>query len=268
MGSRFSPCMKAVTLNSFALKPKTYLRCIPGMKKAKRASKCTLEQICGIAPLSNPPNQWYRFIMAIFLHGGVVHFLMNMQIQFQVGFPLERAFGTHRLAIIYIIAGVGGFVFSGIFTGTTSSVGCSGALYGLMACFLLDLIQNWKLMLTPYKTLFMAILQILVSFFVGFFPGVDNYAHVGMINSNQGGFLFGLLSGLIFMPKVSYGRLDKYSKYVTGFVAAPLLIAAFVLVFKLYYSNIDVSRICPWCKYLNCVDPLPWCAEKWQNTGF
>jgi len=198
MGSRFSPCMKKLEIASITLHPKTKLACVPGMSIPEKAPTlsdgsrlCSLSEICSMgAGLSDPPNQYYRFASAILLHGGLVHLLMNLMMQIRTGFPLERSMGTWRIAIVYLISGVGGFIFSAIFTANTPTVGCSGALYGLIACCLLDLLQNWKLMLNPRKSLAIILFQIVISLMVGLFPYVDNYAHIG-------GFVFGLLSGLI-----------------------------------------------------------------------
>jgi hypothetical protein len=50
---------------------------------------------------------------------------------------------------------------------------------GIIACVILDLVQNWKLVNDPWKALLMVFIQTAVAFMIGFFPGVDNYAHLG-----------------------------------------------------------------------------------------
>ena len=62
------------------------------------------------------PDQWYRVFTAIFLSGGVVHFLLNMVFQYQTGFLMERDIGFIRIFFIYFISGVGGNLFGSLFS--------------------------------------------------------------------------------------------------------------------------------------------------------
>ena len=80
--------------------------------------------------MSGSPDQWSRFIVPIFLHGGIIHILLNFSFQLRTGIQMEQDFGWWRIAMIYMISGVCGFVFGAQYSPTTPSVGCSGALYG------------------------------------------------------------------------------------------------------------------------------------------
>ena len=72
----------------------------------------------------------FRFIIPIFLHGGILHFVMNMGLQYRIGFKIERDIGWWRMFFIYFLSGIGGFAFSGLFAGVSPSVGASASLYG------------------------------------------------------------------------------------------------------------------------------------------
>lgn len=215
---------------------------------------CTLGEICAIKPLGNPPNQWYRVIIPIGLHGGFIHYLMNMLIQMRTGFQMERDFNWWRIFIIYFASGIGGFAFGAAFNTTTPSVGCSGSLFGLIACLLIDLVQNWKLIHKPWWELFKMVLQIVISFVLGFLPYVDNFAHIG-------GFVIGLLVGIIILPSVHIGKKQVLIRRICAIVAIPLFVLTYYGFFKLMY---DDSTTCSWCKYLNCIPGMPWCNQKWN----
>ncbi|KAJ3417099.1 hypothetical protein HDV05_006958 [Chytridiales sp. JEL 0842] len=264
MGARFVPCMRpgtsldvpgrtivcpdGIITNTTAFNPATGLQ----------ASTCTAEDICGFGGFNNaPPNQWYRFIIPIFLHGGVLHLLFNMLFQVQTGFQLERDFGWWRIGLIYFISGVGGFIFGGNFNKLTPSVGCSGALFGLVACLVIDLFQNWRIIAKPWWELIKLSITVIVSLLIGMLPYIDNFAHIG-------GFFCGLLAGLIFMPTIHYSKWDGRVK--TGLLVGsiPILIVIFVLMLRGFY--VGGSDSCPWCKYLNCIPGLPWCEEKWTQS--
>ncbi len=45
-------------------------------------------------------GQWWRLITAGFLHGGVLHILMNSWVLFDVGAQVEESFGTSRFLLI------------------------------------------------------------------------------------------------------------------------------------------------------------------------
>jgi len=44
-------------------------------------------------------GQWWRLITAGFLHGGIVHILMNSWVLFDLGAEVEQLYGTSRLII-------------------------------------------------------------------------------------------------------------------------------------------------------------------------
>lgn len=40
-------------------------------------------------------TEWFRFILPIFLHVGIVHLLLNMLAQLTIGAQVEREMGKH-----------------------------------------------------------------------------------------------------------------------------------------------------------------------------
>lgn len=141
MGARFLPCMQRTNI--------TELECPPGVKSSnyipkdyynqngqlyqtlQRSNMCSLADICGFEmEKGDTPNQWYRFILPIFLHSGVIHLLFNLIFQVRTGIPMEKEFGSWRMIIIYMVSGIFGFIFEAKSVGYAPSVGCSGALYG------------------------------------------------------------------------------------------------------------------------------------------
>ncbi|KAJ3027246.1 hypothetical protein HDV00_011335 [Rhizophlyctis rosea] len=249
MGARFVPCMRDFTgLNTTNITP-----CPAGSTPSLPNNYCTLADLCGLN--FHTPTQFYRFGMPILLHAGIVHFCLNMMFQIRTGMQMERDYGWWRYAAVYLISGVGGFIFGANYAPLTPSVGCSGSIYGLMACLLLDLFQNWRLIRRPYLELFKMALQIAISLLLGTFPGIDNFAHVG-------GFYLGLLAGLIFMPTTHFSKWDKWSKRLLMALSVPGVVVVYVVLVKGFYGS---GEECGWCKYLNCIPGMPWCESKWGN---
>jgi len=246
MGARFTPCMKQMFSNE------TAFECSPGIEGSiivDGSKACTLSDLCGMGMKENDvPNQWYRFITPIFLHCGILHIIFNLVFQIRTGVDMEKDFGSWRIGIIYISTGVFGFVF-GAYNSKTPSVGCSGALYGLIGCLLLDLIQSWKIIVNPWKELGKMIIVIVSSFAVGLISFIDNSAHVG-------GFISGILTGLIFLPTISFSKTDLRIKRAAMIISIFVTTYAFYWVFRTFYSE---NHKCTWCKYINCIDYKDWC---------
>jgi membrane associated rhomboid family serine protease len=248
MGARYTPCMKEIYPKN------TTFQCDGGIKGSIVSGSetyCSLSDFCGMGMKpGDEPNQWFRFITPIFLHGGVLHIIFNLLFQVRTGFDMERDYGSWRIGIIYMATGIFGFVFGGS-TNKLSSVGCSGALYGLIGCLFLDLFQSWKLIINPWRELVKMIIVIVASLSVGLINIIDNSAHVG-------GFITGILTGLIFLPTISFSKLDL--KIKRGSMIASIFITIYVYfwVFRSFYSN---NHPCKWCKYINCIDYKVWCAN-------
>jgi rhomboid protease GluP len=80
-------------------------------------------------------GQWWRLITAGYLHGGILHILMNSWIIFDLGAQVEEVFGTPRYLVIYTIATIGGFLAS-MFWSPALSVGASAGLFGLIGAMI------------------------------------------------------------------------------------------------------------------------------------
>jgi membrane associated rhomboid family serine protease len=78
-------------------------------------------------PLTRNEGEVWRLVVPIFLHAGVIHLLLNLFIQWKIGFPLERVWGWWRIIPIYILSGIVGNEYSAIFN-QSPSVGASGKL--------------------------------------------------------------------------------------------------------------------------------------------
>jgi membrane associated rhomboid family serine protease len=209
-----------------------------------------LSSVCGFGGLSDPskPNQGYRFILPIFLHVGILHYLFNALFQLAIGRQIERTAGWLRTALIYFIAGLGGNLCSGIFVPYVLQVGASGALYGLLGVLVVELFQSWQLLDHPYMELIKLVFIVGVSLLVGTLPWVDNFAHIG-------GFVCGILAAVVFLPYVVFGKWDRRRKLFLILICAPILLLALILAFIIFYTGLAID--CSWCNYVDCVDYTP-----------
>jgi len=193
-----------------------------------------------------PPNQWYRFIWPLFMHAGVIHYILCMLVQWVVGTQIERTAGWLRVALIYFTSGIGGYLISGLFDPYVVSVGSDPAIFGLLAVLVVELFQSWKIVPKPWWECFKLITVTLVAFVVGTFPFIDNFGHLG-------GFFFGLLSSIVFIPYITFGKWDYRRKRILLYICIPMLLIISVSALVSFYV-VQNTDFCPWCKNINCIE--------------
>src|SRR5580704_14481280 len=80
-------------------------------------------------------GQWWRLITAGFLHGGLLHILMNSWVLFDLGPQVNQAFGTPRFLTIYFVSTVTGYLAS-LYLSPTDSIGASAGICGLIGAMI------------------------------------------------------------------------------------------------------------------------------------
>jgi membrane associated rhomboid family serine protease len=85
------------------------------------------------AAIANPNHhEYYRLVTAGFLHAGFFHLAFNMLALWILGGMLEPAVGRLRFGLIYFVSLLAGSFGALLLTPTGSTVGASGAIFGLM----------------------------------------------------------------------------------------------------------------------------------------
>lgn len=174
-----------------------------------------LERFGASLPLPYNLTQPWRFVMAIFLHGSILHIFFNMWVLMDIGPQIEELYGSARYLFIYVVTGVGGYLVSSA-TGHVS-VGGSGALLGLIGILLA--------VTTSRRTAGMQMLRnqmirwlIYIAVWGLLFPGIDNYAHAG-------GLICGFLLGKLMADRPPASPEEQKRAYALGWFAA-LIVAA------------------------------------------
>ena len=133
-------------------------------------------------------GQWWRLITAGFLHGGIIHILMNSWVLFDLGAEVEQLYGTSRLIVFYFISTVTGF-WTSSHVGMHSSVGSSAGIFGLIGAMLAFGVTDRSSLGATVKALYMR--WVIYGLIMSFIPGVDFWAHAGGL---AGGFVAGWLA--------------------------------------------------------------------------
>ena len=164
-------------------------------------------------------HQWWRLVTSTFVHSGIIHIATNMWCLYNLGLLGEPLMGAFGVAAAYLLTGVTGNLLSvalhpGILRAGqivdpgVISVGASGAVFGL-AGVLIPLLGSKLLPVNRAEVarlrrsvIYFAVLNFVIGFGADAFNTpvrIDNMAHLG-------GFLSGLLLGVLLVPKLGSDR--------------------------------------------------------------
>ena len=145
----------------------------------------------------------WQLVTHMFLHGSVSHLAFNMLALWSFGRVIEKVWGVQRFLVFYLVCGIGAAVISQLvdqFMSApvsiySSTVGASGAIYGLLVAFAM-MFPNFKIMLiflpVPIAAKHFVPVLLLIDLaagFTGFSIFGQNIAHF----AHLGGALVGLL---------------------------------------------------------------------------
>ena len=144
-------------------------------------------------------GRWWTVLTAGWLHGGLLHIVLNMLWIRQLAPAVAELYGPGRMVIIYTLAGVVGFTFTSvagrfigflpIIGGAQLSLGASAPIFGLLGALV------YYGNRTGSRHVREAGLQyaLMMGIFGLIMPGIDNQAHLG-------GFVGGYVAGLLLDP--------------------------------------------------------------------
>jgi rhomboid protease GluP len=167
--------------------------------------------------------QPWRLVMAVFLHGSLMHIVFNMWVLMDIGPQIEELYGSARFFFIYVATGIGGYVLSSTLSGHPS-MGGSGALLGLIGVLLA--------ITTGRKSAGMQMLRsqivrwlVYIAIWGFLFPGIDNYAHFG-------GLVAGFGLGKIMADRPPGSPEERNRANALGWATALVVIASIAFMMK------------------------------------
>ena len=153
------------------------------------------------------PNNYLPFLLNMFLHGGIAHFVGNMWTLWIFGDNVEDLMGRWRFAAFYLLTGLH-LVFNS--HSPIPSVGASGAISGVMGAYLFlfprsRIVFLFPLLFLPIFIPIPALLYLGGWFVVQFVSGVSSTAQATAPTggvafwAHIGGFVGGLLLHKLFL---------------------------------------------------------------------
>jgi membrane associated rhomboid family serine protease len=169
------------------------------------------EPVIGVAA-----GEYYRLLTSAFLHGGVVHLLLNMYALYLFGPQVEAALGRLRFIVLYVASAVGGSALSYAFASPVQpSLGASGAVFGLLGAYL---VINRRLGRDNTPVLVLLAINLAYGFLV---PNIDWRAHLG-----------GLVTGGLIAASIAYAPAHRRGLVQAAGIAATLLVVLAIVVWR------------------------------------
>ena len=166
--------------------------------------------------------EFYRLITSIFLHGGLIHFILNMYSLYIIGPQIESFYGKVKYSIIFILSGVIGNLLSMLFLqDNVVSVGASGAIFGLMGALLYFGYHYRVYLSTVIKSQIIPL--IVINLVLGFMiSGVNNMSHVG-----------GLIGGILLSMCVGVKYKSAKSDIINGIIMTIIFVSSILyMIFR------------------------------------
>ncbi len=172
-------------------------------------------------------GEYWRILTGAALHGGLMHIFFNSYAFFSFGRLFEFLSNRAHLAIVFLLAAIGGGFLSLVFVPEGRSVGASGGILGIVSYLAVYAFRRRQFVSAEFrKSLLMNIGFILV-FGLVLYQIVDNYGHIG-------GLIVGAVYGLIQIPSDPHvdPRAASSLTEVAGLAALGTFIA--VSAFSIY----------------------------------
>lgn len=122
-------------------------------------------------------GEYYRLIACTFLHGGLLHIVLNMYALFIIGPLVEKIYGSLKYLVIYLISGMFSSILSFILSPNVS-IGASGAIFGLLGACLIFAFKNKNRIGKAFLADIVSV--IFINIILGLsVQNIDNFGHIG-----------------------------------------------------------------------------------------
>jgi membrane associated rhomboid family serine protease/Tfp pilus assembly protein PilF len=170
-------------------------------------------------------GEYWRLVMPMFLHIGILHLLLNTAALFVLGRILESVYGYGRFTLLYVACGMGSSFLSMTLSSSVSA-GASGAIFGIAGAMLTTgylhraaIPRRWR------RSFGGGILPLIViNLILGYsIAGIDNWGHLGGLLAGM------LLSAVIPPPGLDWVPASPQDEPSQAAVIIPVLVVALAM---------------------------------------
>lgn len=143
-------------------------------------------------------GEYFRLVMPMFLHIGLIHLLINMYALYILGLLLERVYGYGRFLFLYVLCGIGSSYLS-MATSNNVAAGASGAIFGIAGVMLVTGYLHRRAVPPHWARIFgrgmipFILLNLVLGFAITSYIPIDNWGHIG-------GLTTGIVLALVVPP--------------------------------------------------------------------
>ena len=197
----------------------------------------------------------YEWFTSPFIHQHFIHLFANVVLLLLMGCEVERRYGAPRIALLFVISMLGGNVLSAVADARCAVVvGLSGAIFGIMPLYIIDLVKHWRDMTAPALNTFFFVV-FLITFGASIIRQPNGISHL----SHVGGLVTGIFPALLYQyhllphhddsDSVHHLRIhpERLERLETLFpiLSAICLAIYFITLFTLFYTHVLPTINCP-----------------------
>ena len=191
LGGRITPGVKALIIANVSV---FVLQILVG----QFGGRTDMEQIFGLTPGRVIHDRYlWKLVTYMFLHstGWLSHLLLNMLMLWMFGTEVERVWGTREFVKYYFLCGIGAAVTTCLIFPEGTTIGASGAIFGVMLAYGL-MFPNRQILfwfIFPMRAISFVVLCTGIELFslLSLQDGVAHFAHLG-----------GMLFGFLYLKRV------------------------------------------------------------------
>ena len=182
-----------------------------------------------VKPAFLKDHEYWRILTGATTHGSLLHVGMNCYAFYGFGKIFEMLSNRAHLAIVFLLAAVGGGVLSLIFAPDGISVGASGGIVGLIGYLAVYAFRRRQFISAEFRKSLLINIGFILIFGLVLYEVIDNFGHIG-------GLITGAIYGLVQITRdahvdprdansaVQFAGLSALGIYIAACVFSILLI--------------------------------------------
>lgn len=177
-------------------------------------------------------GEYWRMFTGFTLHGGLMHLLFNCYALYVLGKLIETLSNRAHLAIIFLLAAIGGSVLSLIFMPDGISIGASGGIVGFLGYMAVYGYKRREILPPGFLKNMLFNIGFLALYGIALYRVIDNFGHLG-----------GLLTGALYGLFQVSGDIYKDPRKIDGKTEIAGLIALGAVITVSIFSVLVLLRI-------------------------
>ncbi len=142
-------------------------------------------------------HQYWRILTGAAMHGGVLHVAMNGYAFYSFGKIFEMLANRAHLAIVFLLAALGGGILSLVLSPDGISVGASGGIVGLIGYLAVYAFRRREFISPAFRKSLLINIGFILVYGLVLYKVIDNFGHIG-------GLITGGLYGFLQIPGDSF----------------------------------------------------------------